>query len=83
MCSVKKPKSAVAGDVPRDIIKQFTFDYAKPAAKIFNHIIQSAQWPQQWKTEQTIVLSKCKLKMPQNKDDLRTVSKTQWLSKVL
>jgi hypothetical protein len=83
MCSVNKPKSAVAGDVPRDIIKQFTFDYAKPAAKIFNHIIQSAQWPQQWKTEQTIVLSKCKLKMPQNEEDLRTVSKTQWLSKVL
>ena len=83
MCRVNKPKSAVAGDVPREIIKQFSFEYAKPVTQIFNQVIQSDQWPRQWKTEQTIVLSKCKARMPQNEDDLRTISKTQWLSKVL
>ena len=73
----------MAGDVPRKIIQQFTFEYTKPVTKIFNNIIQSSTWPQQWKTEQTIVLSKCKSKQPQNEDHLRTISKTQWLSKVL
>ena len=77
MCKVNKPKSAVGGDVPREIIKQFSFEYAKPATKIFNQVIQSAQWPEQWKTEQTIVLNKCKSRMPLSEDDLRTISKTQ------
>ena len=47
MCKVNKPKSAVAGDVPREIIKQFTFEYTKPASQIFNKIIHSSQWPEQ------------------------------------
>ena len=83
MCRVTKPKSSVFGDVPVKIIKQFTFEYAKPAAMLFNKIIQSSQWPSHWKVEQTIVLSKCKTKQPQDEDDLRTISKTQWLSKLL
>ena len=33
--------------------------------------------------EQTIVLSKCETKKPRDEDDLRTISKTQWLSKLL
>ena len=77
MCNVTKPKSAVTGDVPREIIKQFTFEYANPATKIFNQIIKSSLWPEQWKVEQTIVLSKVKSKLPQNEDELRTISKTQ------
>ena len=80
---VTKPKSSVNGDVPMPVIKQFTFEYAKPAAAIFNKIIQSSQRPDQWKTEQTIVISKCKSKQPEIEDDLRTISKTQWLSKLL
>ena len=83
MKQVTKPKSSVNGDVPMPVIKQFTFEYAKPAAGIFNRIIQSSQWPDQWKTEQTIVISKCKSKQPEIEDDLRTISKTQWLSKLL
>ena len=82
MCKVTKPKSSVFGDVPVQIIKQFTFEYAKPAATLFNKIIKSSQWPCQWKVEQTIVISKCKTKQPHDEEDLRTISKTQWLSKV-
>ena len=59
MCKVTKPKSTVLGDVPVDIMKQFTFEYAKPVAMLFNKIIQSSYWPSHWKVEQTIVLSKC------------------------
>ena len=83
MKQVTKPKSSVNGDVPMPVLKQFTFEYAKPASAIFNKIIHSSQWPDQWKIEQTIVISKCKSKQPQIEDDLRTISKTQWLSKLL
>ena len=78
---VTKPKSSVYGDVPRKIIKQFPHEYAEPASIIFNKMIQSAQWPSQWVVEQTIVLGKSKL--PEDEDQVRTISKTQWLSKVL
>ena len=45
MCKVTKPKSSVFGDVPVQIIKQFTFEYAKPAATLFNKIIKSSIEP--------------------------------------
>ena len=83
MLSVTKPKSSVAGDVPSQIIKQFSYEYAEPVTAIFNQIIQCAEWPRQWVVEQTIVLRKSKLQLPKTEDCLRTISKTQWLSKVL
>ena len=83
MCKVTKPKLTVFGDVPVQIMKQFTFEYAKPAAMMINKIIQTSQWPGHWKVEQTIVISKCKTKKPENEEELRTISKTQWLSKLL
>ena len=47
-----------------------------------NKIIQSSTWPRQWLEEQAVVLSKLKAQqVPQNEDDLRTVSKTAWFSK--
>ena len=58
MCKVAKPKSTVFGDVPVQKIKQFTFEYAKPAAMMIDKIIQKSQWPSHWKVEQTIVISK-------------------------
>ena len=78
-----KSKSSVQGDIPRKLIQEFTYEYAKPATIIFNKIIQSALWPSQWKVEETIVLSKTKAKLPQSEEDLRTILKTQFLSKVL
>ena len=83
MLKATKPKSSVSGDVPMKIIKQYTFEYAQPACMIFNRIIQSADWPRQWTVEQAIVLSKCKFNLPKNEDDLRTISKSQWLSKLM
>ena len=83
MKETTNPKSTVHGDVPMIIIKQFLFEYASPATLLFNKIIQSSEWPAQWKVEQTIVISKCKSKLPQHEEDLRTISKTQWMSKLL
>ena len=83
MKHVTKPKSSVPGDIPRKLIQEFTYEFAKPATRIFNEIIQSAQWPSQWKVEETVVLSKTKTKLPQSEEDLCTISKTPWFLKVL
>jgi hypothetical protein len=81
MGKLSKPKSAVPGDVPRQLIKEFTFEYAGPATSIINEIFQSSSWPHQWKTEHVIVLSKTK-EPPKDEDGLRNISKTAWLSKL-
>ena len=81
---VTKPKSSVKGDVPRVLITTYPFEYAKPVTVIYNKIIQSSSWPKQWLQEQAVVLSKLKKQqLPKNEEDLRTVSKTAWLSKCL
>ena len=80
---VNKPKSCVPGDIPMKIMKEFMFEFAEPATIMINKVIRSAEWPRQWVVEQTIVLSKSKSKQPQTEDDLRTISKPQWLSKLL
>ena len=66
MKHVTKPKSSVAGDIPRKLIQEFTYEFAKPATYIFNEIIKTSTWPTQWKVEETIVLSKSKTKAPKN-----------------
>ena len=51
---------------------------------IFNEIIKTSSWPRQWVKEEMIVLSKLKpQQLPQSEEDLRTISKTAWLSKCL
>ena len=80
---VTKPKSSVSGDVPRVLMSRYPYLYAAPATRLFNKIIQSSTWPRQWVKEQAICLSKLKSNLPQNQDDLRTISKTPWYSKCL
>ena len=80
---VRKPNSAVQGDVPRPLIKRYPFFYAAPLSKIFNKMIQTGKWPRQWVKEEAIVLSKLeKTAMPTCEDDLRSISKTAWASKL-
>lgn len=82
MRRVTKPNSSVKGDIPTPLLKRYPYEYSVPATKIFNKMIQSGQWPRQWVREDTIVLSKLdKSKQPACEDDLRTISKTAWLSK--
>ena len=79
---LKKPNSSVPGDVPRELIKDNSFEYAKPAAAIFNKIVQSAEWPRQWVVEHITVIPKSRTDPPQCEDDLRNIAKTSWMSKL-
>ena len=82
MLQIKKPNSSVPGDVPRTLIKEFPFDYAVPATKIFNKIIQTSIWPRQWVKEHVVVLTKSRTEPPKSENDLRNISKTAFLSKL-
>ena len=51
LVAAKKPQSGVPGDLPSDILKEFSVQLVKPLKKLLNEIVQSADWPQQWKVE--------------------------------
>ena len=75
---VKKPNSSVEGDIPKKLLKEYPFLWAGPAAHIFNKIIQSSEWPVQWKVEHAIPLHKTgDPRLVKDEDDVRTISKTQ------
>ena len=81
---VKKPNSSVQGDIPKKLLTEFAFLWAGAATRIFNKVIQSAEWPSKWKVENCIVLHKTEdPRMVKSEDDTRTISKTNFLSKLL
>jgi hypothetical protein len=82
MLKLRKPKSAVPGDVPQALIKEFTFEYAGPATVIINQMFRTTTWPEQWRREHMIVLAKSKTELPKDEDELRNISKTSWISKL-
>ena len=82
MLKLNKPNSSVPGDIPQVLIKDNTFEYAKPATQIFNQIIQTSEWPRQWVIEHITVIPKSRTSPPQNEDDLRNIAKTAWMSKL-
>ena len=47
----KITKSVVAGDIPGRLNHEFAPELALPASDIHNDIINTGQWPEQWKTE--------------------------------
>ena len=72
------------GDVPKRLISEYPFMWAEPATKIFNTIIQSAKWPKHWKREHMITIHKTEdPRMVKDEDDVRSISKTSFLSKTL
>ena len=84
LLKIKKPNSKVQGDIPKKLIMKYPFLWAGPSTTIFNSIIQEAKWPDQWKVEHAVVLHKTESpKMVKTEDDVRTISKTHFLSKVL
>ena len=65
-------------------MKEYPFLWAGPVANIFNKIIQSSEWPTQWKIENAVPLHKTgDPRLVKDEDDVRTISKTKFLSKVL
>ena len=77
----KKPKGGVPGDLPKKIIKEFSPELATPASTIFQNIINQQEWPSTWRTEYGIPLQK--VKEPDNEDQLRIISLTPFLSKIM
>ena len=81
---IKKPNSSVEGDIPKRLISEFPYLWAGPATRIFNKIIQTAEWPKLWKTEHAVCLHKTERQnMVKSEEDVRTISKTNFLSKLL
>ena len=78
--SAKKPNSGVPGDMPSSIIKEFAPELATPASKIINNIVQSCEWPANWKLEYVTAIGK--IPIPETEDDLRPISLTPFFSKV-
>ena len=79
--AAKKPKSVIPGDLPSEIVKEFSAELANPLARLCNSIVQSATWPTQWKMEYVTPIGK--IPNPQSEDDLRPISLTSFFSKVM
>ena len=78
-----KPESSVKGDIPKKLMTEYSYLWAGPVTRIFNNIIQTATWPEQWKSENAICLHKTEdPRLVKSEDDVRTISKTNFLSKV-
>ena len=79
--AAKKPQSGVPGDLPREMIKEFSVELARPVKDLFNHITQSGHWPDPWKVEYVTPISK--VPQPETEDDLRPIALTSFFSKVM
>ena len=79
--AAKKPQSAVPGDLPRELVKEFSVELARPVKDLFSHIIQSGEWPDPWKVEYVTPISK--IPQPETEDDLRPIALTSFFSEVM
>ena len=77
----KMTKGGVPGDLPSRLTKEFGPEIAIPAARIFNNISQTGDWPARWKVEHGLPLNKVKPLQPESESDLRIISLTAFLSK--
>ena len=77
----RKPRSSVPGDVPRKLVQEFGPELATPAGIIFRNIANTGHWPQPWRVEYGVPLKK--VANPDTEDQLRIISLTSYLSKVM
>ena len=76
----KKPNSIVPGDFPPKLINNIANTISGPITNIFN-AVPAQRWPKQWKKEyQTVIPKK---QNPEDMSELRNLSCTNFLSKVL
>ena len=76
----KKPKSGVPGDLPKQLVQEFSIELAEPLSRIIRKIVETAVWPTQWKKEYVTPIGK--VPEPETEDDLRPISLTAFFSKV-
>lgn len=77
----KKPNSSVPGDIPPNLINELSETIAYPVMLIFNSVPREGRWPELWRTEYQTVIPK--VKRPTSVNELRNLSCTNFLSKVL
>ena len=75
------PNSIDPRDLPPRKWKEITEELATPVAKIVNYILVNGKWPESWKLEFVTVIEK--IRDPQTKDDLRNISLTLFISKLV
>ena len=76
----KKSDSCIKGEVHPKIIRTFQVEFAKPVAIIFNQIIKSQKYPEQWKEEHGVPIPKSS--PVESIDNVRIISKTNSVSKI-
>ena len=77
----RKPKSMVEGDVFPELLTKFCDFFAMPLTDIYNEIASSLQWPASWKAEYVTIIPKNSC--PQDFEDLRNISCTAMISKIM
>ena len=75
------PESTVPGDFPPRIWKLFSVELSTPIAVIINKILKSGEWTNMFKTEWISVIAK--IYDPQDKGDLRNLSLSLFISKLI
>lgn len=75
-------KSPGPDDLPNWVLRDYSFALAEPLCHIFNYSLQHSVMPSLWKEANVVVIPKCQ--PPSSvQDDLRPISLTPTLSKVL
>ena len=75
-----KPKSGTPNDLPKEIIQEFSPEFATPLTVIFNNMFSTGEWPDHWKLEYVTPIGK--VPKPKSENDLRPISLTPFFSKV-
>lgn len=75
------PESTVPDDFPPRIWKQFSLELSTPISIVVNRILVTGEWPEKFKTEWVTVIAK--KVSPEDKGDLRNLSLSLFLSKVI
>ena len=71
---MRKPKSRVGGDLPREIVNRTTDYLAIPLHLIINESFYSETWPEVWKIETIVPIPKTL--SPGSFNDIRPISMT-------
>ena len=68
----KKPNSSVEGNLPKQIVQEFSCELTTPVTIIFKSVLAAFQHPRQWVIEHQIPLPK--VTPPASEDELRNIS---------
>ena len=79
MKKARKPDSYVNGELHPKVMKHFLVEFSAPATLIFNNIISTQKYPNQWKVEFGTPLPKTDPEMTGSCDDIRIISKKHFL----